>query len=309
MKKIVLPSLLLMSVLFISTPANALIVGGCGATCYPTAETTDTALTLENIIGFLWRQALIIITFYISGYACGNYVEKGKLSPSISRKIVCITTFAMSFTNSILAAQSTQFIQGPIFILASLFFLWILLATLSRPAREKSQKLRIVFTSINRPEDEPNTLLWLSTEAAATSLIILTFTYFATTQSFYDLAIPPETLSFLLLIPILASGIGDALAEIVGKKWGRLHYKTHALFTKQKYTRTIEGSSAVFLTTLIVGLTLAFLLPTAIPLYFWKAVILLPVSMTLSEALAPHTWDNPILYLTGYLTITLCIMI
>ena len=54
------------------------------------------------------------------------------------------------------------------------------------------------------------------------------------------------------MVPILVSGIGDGLAEPVGVRFGRLKYKTYALFSKIKYERTVEGSACVFITSIIV---------------------------------------------------------
>ena len=99
-----------------------------------------------------------------------------------------------------------------------------------------------MFLSFDRPEDRPNTLLWLSTQLIAGYLILIPIIIY-----FYKIGY-----GALILVPILVNGIGDGLAEPVGVRFGRLKYKTYALFTKIKYERTIEGSACVFFTSIIL---------------------------------------------------------
>jgi dolichol kinase len=109
-----------------------------------------------------------------------------------------------------------------------------------------------------------------------------------------------EGLSNLIFIPILINGIGDGLAEPVGIRFGRLKYKTYALFSKRKYVRTIEGSACVFITSIIV----IFLFKSYFsPAEFICALIVIPIAMTLAEAFAPHTWDTPFLFFVGYMSL------
>jgi len=105
-------------------------------------------------------------------------------------------------------------------------------------------------------------------------------------------------LESLILIPVLITAIGDGLAEPVGVRFGRHKYKVKALTSNRTYYRSLEGSSCVFIASLlIVGLHYAhFSLPQ-----FIAAMVLMPVVMTLTEAFSPHTWDSPTLFLAGYL--------
>ena len=79
-----------------------------------------------------------------------------------------------------------------------------------------------MFLSFDRPEDRPNTLLWLSTQITIGYLILIPTIIFFISIGYGD----------LILIPILVNGIGDGLAEPVGVRFGRLKYKTYALFQK-----------------------------------------------------------------------------
>jgi len=102
--------------------------------------------------------------------------------------------------------------------------------------------------------------------------------------------------SVLIFITFLIAGIGDGLAEPVGVRFGKHAYKTHALFTNKKYTRTIEGSLCVFFSGI---LAVVLLLEHLTQTQFILALLIIPLAMTLAEALSPHTWDAPFLYLVG----------
>jgi dolichol kinase len=285
-----------------SSPAFALIAGGCGTACIHNSGSG----TPENFLPYILRQGLLIIAFYISGYIFGRMVQKQKISANFARKMVCLLTFGVSYANS-LSVPATGTLFAVILTAAGCGVILLMLATLSAPCRAKSPFLNTVFAAINRPEDAPYTLPWLATEAVATSVVVMAA--IPAIGFFADRVMADGRVFYaLMLIPVFASGIGDALAEIVGKKWGRHHYKTRSVFGGRTYTRSLEGSAMVFLTAVIVGLCVAAPFDFHLPVFFWKAFILLPLTLTLAEALAPHTWDNPLLYLIGYVTIAFCLL-
>ena len=296
----------LLSLLTASHPALALIAGGYIKTCIGNDCGNAGADFSEGLTLYLSRQLVLIIFFYIAGYILGRRVEQGKISVNVSRKIICLLTFVISYANSLsIPVIDTSFTLMLVF--GSVSTVLLLLASLTAPLRQRFKFLKIVFTAINRPEDAPHTIVWMATEAVATAAVIMAAVpvigYFASQR-----AIDDRVLTGLMLIPVFASGIGDALAEIVGKKWGRHAYTTRAFFGGRRYTRTYEGSAMVFITTIVTGVCVAFMFSFQLPAFFWKSFILLPFTLTLAEALAPHTWDNPILYLVGYATIILCMM-
>lgn len=292
---------------FSTEPAFALIAGGCGTACIATGGTPEMQLSYFDLLqSYMWRQFAVVAAFYVCGYIFGRLVERKTMGASLSRKIICLVTFGVSFANSLSISVNGAWMTCAL-IATGCAVILLMLASLCNAARSRIGVLRTVFASINRPEDEPYTLAWLATEAIVTSVVIMAFVpviaYFS--KSYVN---APEVFYGLMLIPIFASGIGDALAEIVGKRWGRHHYTTHAVFGKRTYTRTYEGSAMVFITTLIVGLIVAWQFSFTLPVFFWKAFLLLPFTLTLAEAKAPHTWDNPILYLVGYLTIIVSLL-
>ena len=101
----------------------------------------------------------------------------------------------------------------------------------------------------------------------------------------------------LIFIPVLINGIGDGLAEPVGVRFGRLKYRTRALFSRKRYVRSVEGSLCVFITSIIV---LLYYKPFFTGEEWLVALLTLPILMTLTEAVSPHTWDTPFLFGVGY---------
>ena len=143
-----------------------------------------------------------------------------------------------------------------------------------------------MFCSVERPEDRPFTLTWLYTQFIASYLVLIPLlAYFESREM-----LP------LVMIIIIANGVGDGLAEPVGIRFGKRKYTTYALFTKQKYVRSYIGSACVLITTVIAIL--------AFHQYFNStqliaALLLMPILITLAEAFSPHTWDSPLIYATG----------
>ena len=150
----------------------------------------------------------------------------------------------------------------------------------------RSSFLATVFAAIDRPEDRPYTLLWVSTQVLATYIVLILMLWWL---SLYDM----ET---LIYITVLIAGIGDGLAEPVGVRFGKRKYTTYALFTNRTYVRTIEGSLCVFASGLLAVFLLHEHLSTSQMLL---ALLIIPASTTLAEAFAPHTWDGPFLYFAG----------
>ena len=219
-------------------------------------------------------------------YASGSLVFYKGVKVNYTRKINHFALFFIPmFIDNIIPVQPSieLLIIGSFVAIASLI-IYI------KPIRTNSRLIQRMFLSFDRPEDRPNTLLWLTTQTAVGYLIVIPIVI-------YFFKIGYEN---LLLIPILVNGIGDGLAEPVGIRFGRLKYKTYALFSKIKYERTIEGSACVFFTSIIV---IIFFQSSFTSSEFICALVVFPIVMTLAEALAPHTWDTPFLFLFGYLTL------
>ena len=238
---------------------------------------------IEDAFFRLIIQATIL--FFVA-YTTGNLVYYKDIKVNYTRKINHFALFSIPFLldNFFPVEASLESLLLGSFLAVFGLIIYI------KPIRDNSSIISRMFLSFDRPEDRPNTLLWLSTQLIVGYLILIPIIIY-----FYKIGY--ET---LILLPILVNGIGDGLAEPVGVRFGRLKYKTFALFTKIKYERTIEGSACVFFTSIIVIL---FFRSEFTSSELILAIILFPIIMTLAEAFAPHTWDTPFLFLFGYLSL------
>ena len=238
---------------------------------------------IEEAFFRLLIQAAIL---FLVSYTTGNLVYYKGIKVNYTRKINHFALFSIPFflDNFFPVEASIESLLLGSFLAVFGLIIYI------KPIRDNSSIISRMFLSFDRPEDRPNTLLWLSTQLIVGYLILIPiFIYF------YKIGY-----GTLILLPILVNGIGDGLAEPVGVKFGRLKYKTYALFSKIKYERTIEGSACVFFTSIIV---IIFFRSEFTSSELILAIILFPIIMTLAEAFAPHTWDTPFLLLFGYLSL------
>lgn len=230
-----------------------------------------------------WLNELLkAIVLYGSAYLLGLWVTKRGVRVNYTRKIFhFILFFFPLFLAEHLPFQASIFtllISGLIFLLC--------IGTFTESLRAKSVFLSTAYAAIDRPEDRPFTLLWVSTQVATTYVvIILLVAWLAQYEK-----------QALIYIAVLVAGIGDGLAEPVGVRFGKHKYRVKALFTDRGYTRSLEGSACVFFSALLaVFLLHQHLTSTQLVL----ALLIMPIAMTLAEAFSPHTWDGPFLFLVG----------
>ena len=235
---------------------------------------------------FLINLAIKTVSLYLIQYGTGLLVERKGIKINYTRKINHFALFIIpTYLDRVFAYQQTfgLFILGALLVILSP-------ALYIRPLRERSEMIKTMFRSFDRPEDRPHTLLWLSTQILAGFLVIVPMVILFAAHDLLD----------LVLIPILINGIGDGLAEPVGVRFGKHAYGVPALFTLKRYVRTLEGSACIFVTAIFV---IAVHHPFFSHLQYGLALAFLPMLMTLAEAFSPHTWDTPFLFLAGYLAL------
>jgi phytol kinase len=94
------------------------------------------------------------------------------------------------------------------------------------------------------------------------------------------------------LLGYLVTGLGDAVAEPVGTRFGKHEYRTPTL-SGIRATRTLEGSCAVFLASLLaLAVCLALSLAYDPSARSVSTIVLIALASTLAEAVSPHGWDN-----------------
>lgn len=238
------------------------------------------------ISSFLANQVIKISILFLIQYGNGLLVYNKGIRVNYTRKINHFALFFIPmYMDRIFAYE-----QSPNLYITGCIIAIFTLVIYIKPIRDRIPVIATMFLSFDRPEDRPNTLLWLSTQIVAGYLVIIPMI----------ILFLQNGLLGILLIPILINGIGDGLAEPVGVRFGKYKYKTYALFTKKKYVRSIEGSACVFITSLIV---VAAYHTHFTQIQFIIALVSIPIVMTLAEAFAPHTWDTPFFFLVGYLSL------
>jgi dolichol kinase len=146
--------------------------------------------------------------------------------------------------------------------------------------RRKIWLFRFMFRSLDRPEDRPYTLLWNSTQNSATITIQLLMTLYF--ESTWDKPL-------LALVPVIVVGLGDGAAEPIGVKFGKHKYTTRAFCSNKKYTRSYEGSAAVFFFGCVAVAVAINNFDSG-----WQimtAFLTIPISVTITEAWAPRKFS------------------
>ena len=237
-------------------------------------------------------EGIKVIVFFAITYALGKCMVQKGVKVNYTRKIFHFVFFFFPvLTTSIFPYEFSIELS----LLSGGVLLGCLVA-MRQPIRARSQFLSTAYSSIDRPEDRPFTLVWVSTQILATYFVLILMLLWLDR---YDK-------SALISITWLIAGIGDGLAEPVGVRFGKRAYKVHALFTDRKYTRTIEGSLCVFFSGILaVALHAEVLSQYQLIL----AMLIIPIAMTFAEALSPHTWDGPFLYLVGGISTVLVLEI
>ncbi|MGR9073684.1 MAG: hypothetical protein ACU833_11525 [Gammaproteobacteria bacterium] len=224
---------------------------------------------------------LFLLLFFVE-YVNGLAVKYRNVRVNYTRKI---NHFVLFFSPLLLMDFFPYDRTGLTFFWGSLLTLLSLLI-FSYPVRRRVSVLATMFMSFDRPEDRPNTLLWLTTQFLGSYLVLAAVAYH----------LAGHDAEALLYIPILINGIGDGLAEPVGVRFGRHRYRTSALFSRKRYHRSLEGSACVLITGVLV---IYFGDYPFNELQFAVAIVAIPIVMTLAEAFSPHTWDSPFLYGVG----------
>lgn len=170
------------------------------------------------------------------------------------------------------------------------FFVMLTFLLMIKPLRENCRFFMLQFNSMDRPEDRPHTLKWIILGNLLPGLLL--------SVCFQHLFEKVLNEPYLVMIIVIAVGIGDGLAEPVGIYLGKHKYTVPSWNFKRKYTRSYEGSACVFLTTLIAVLIFRGEFHTA--KQFIAAIAILPALMTFAEAYAPHSMDTPLMMLSGY---------
>jgi dolichol kinase len=138
-----------------------------------------------------------------------------------------------------------------------------------------------LLESVDAPDSTPGTVYF------ALSITLL-FLIFWRTNS-------PDDRGYIAAAGTMAMTWGDALAAIVGKRWGRHHYQIG------RGRRSFEGSAAMFAASFVATLLTLLLTPgsalspQSVPIGFNAALIaslVAALAATIAEGVSPHGTDN-----------------
>ena len=234
------------------------------------------------------------LVFLIINILAGILSIKTKIAVGYTRKIMHFSSFFLPFAaNKVFPIGSSYFITGIKF-----WMVLVVILLITKPLRRLLVMPLIIFRAIDRPRDRPYTILWLTSQFIASSIILASLSIFWSEINFES--------DNLLIILVLIVGLGDGLAEPVGILWGKHAYRTRAIYYKKKlcngsFTRSFEGSATVLIMSFV---SIAIFYDTFSHLQLLIAFLIVPISMTLTEAFSPRTWDSPFMFLIGGLILT-----
>jgi phytol kinase len=171
-------------------------------------------------------------------------------------------------------------------IISQTLFMLATLIIFIKPVRTNNSIIATAFSSFDRPEDRPYTLLWFASQGVTGYIVLVPIIAVFNHYHMFD----------LLSISILITVFGDGLAEPIGIRFGKHKYTTYSIFPIRKYVRSLEGSLTVFITGIIV---VFIFVHSFTHTQFLIALATIPIAMTLTEAVSPHTLDNPLLVIIG----------
>ena len=250
----------------------------------------------------VFQQLAIWLVFSLCGLAV---VTKG-WKEGYSRKVCHVVMYLMPFLMHLAWPSDRANGMPTVWTMSwTVWFQFVPFYLQIKPARRRSTFLMLVFRAYDRAQDRPHTLSWLLTQLGGGYLVILALYLYL--QSRGAEIVPPGA-ERAVLIPVIVNVFGDGLAEPVGIAFGRHEYRARALFYDGKccageFKRTLEGSFVVYLFTVLAVLPCGGGIARDLRIFtdaqYAVALALLPPIMTVTEAFAPHTWDNPFITLVG----------
>ncbi len=240
---------------------------------------SDIVLLPNNyLISLVLHDIMLAASCYVTGWCVLRWDVKVNYTRKINHFLLMLMPFVLAWWFPYAPSLSTTIMSLVAFVVLTGLFL--------PPIRDRIPLVATAFASVDRPEDRPHTVAWIISQAVAAYLVIMvvfvTLRWLGATE--------------LIVIPLLVNGIGDGLAEPIGVRFGRHRYRVPSLAAGRCYTRSYEGSACVWLTSVIV---IVCLLPILSWPVFIGLILLVPPIMTLTEALSPHSWDAPFMYIAG----------
>ena len=251
-----------------------------GSIIYEINNNTDKKIIIKLFTKKFILYTVIVLETILNGFLKKKY----KIKVNYTRKINHIFIWSFPF----IIDRLINIDENIISILWNIWFSFFGLTLWMKKTRDLdcTNLLNLSYETIDRPEDRPNTLKWITYQRISIALVLIPFSFLWTKW---------ET-SYFIIISLVILTFGDGLAEPIGIRFGKHKYKVKGIGTDKIYTRSLEGSSMVYLVSIIIIIIFND--------YFKKIefiinLILIPLLTTIVEAISPHTLDNPLIFLTS----------
>eukprot|EP00469_Lotharella_globosa_P012155 CAMPEP_0167788574 /NCGR_PEP_ID=MMETSP0111_2-20121227/10124_1 /TAXON_ID=91324 /ORGANISM="Lotharella globosa, Strain CCCM811" /LENGTH=451 /DNA_ID=CAMNT_0007680483 /DNA_START=58 /DNA_END=1413 /DNA_ORIENTATION=+ len=276
------------------------MIGWVGVLCLATAFGHPGLFINPGVYWVFWLEQIIKTTFMLCvAYIGGYIVEKHNVKVNYTRKVQHFCAYLIPLVMRLfISAKGFQRTLAESVIVEWWGYWWTMLSffVFIYPIRTRVSFIDRCFSSLDRPEDRPFTIYWITSQIFLGYIIMSIYSTFMTWSG-------QLTARTLIFIPVIITGIGDGMAEPVGRSVGGkifsqgLKYRTAGLGSDKLYTRSFEGSFAVWISGVIA---IVALWDTFFSWYHVMcALILVPGASTIAEAYSPHTWDTPFLLSTG----------
>ena len=236
-----------------------------------------------SLIITLVAGLISVLLFWVFIYFLGSLVYYKNVKVNYTRKI---GHFGLFFLPMLIV-----YMTGDVYGISGLLIAVPTLLFIHPRIRNKISFFRRTFLAIDRPEDRPNTVRWFYLQFLLMVMLITVLTGLSEILGVSWVGVN------ILIGPLIS--VGDGLAEPIGVRFGKHRYRCYSIFPliRNKYYRTLEGSATVFIGSLLVLIIFQGFFTNP---QFIVALITIPLTITLSEAISPHTMDQPFMaFLTG----------
>ncbi len=222
-----------------------------------------------------WLRVVSYVAVVLLIYTASGYLKvKGGWRTGDTRKINHTATLVLGvlwfLTLPLDRARPTFWVAGTVLALAISAVCW---------ARGRGGS-RYIFAGYAREKDAPHEAfhIWFSFVVALTAILLIDVV-------FQD--------RFILAMAVLLLGIGDAMGEPIGIRFGRHRYTVSGILTAEPSVRTLEGSGGVLAASFIAACAGLWLFGgVTSPVTMIAVAALLAGCVTGVEAYSPHGLDN-----------------
>ncbi|MHA1506681.1 MAG: hypothetical protein ACTSR0_05840 [Candidatus Asgardarchaeia archaeon] len=216
------------------------------------------SFTLKDILIYLPINTLIVFTVFL----IASSLRKKGWKVNYTRKFIHISLFLIGWFISTFVNSTALWIYGAVI---APFGIFVVILDGGNP----------FYEAVARPSDSPHRTLYL------------VIPYVASVSA---AALVNIFLKDMLPISILAAGLGDAIGEPIGVKYGKRKFQVPSI-TGIKVERSVEGSTSIFL-AIFVMTSIYFTIKGFDVFHTLIISLLCGLAATIVEAISPHGIDN-----------------